>query len=58
MRILARKFGKAKTEDGGRASTPMWEKEVAVGTLELPTRAKVLGLKRVWEELGKEQLAI
>jgi hypothetical protein len=51
VRILARRF--ARERDA--RETPRWGK--GVEHKEMPTRAKVLGLRRFWEKVGKEGVA-
>jgi len=50
VRILARKFARVNTGDGRELGAMRWTREKR----ELPTRAKVLGLRRYWEKIGKE----
>lgn len=51
VRILARRFAR---ENHGREA-PRWGR--GVEHKEMPTRAKVLGLRRFWEKVGKDGVA-
>lgn len=50
VRRIARRF--AREGSGSMRDMPMWGRRVDVK--EAPTRAKVLGLRRFWEKVGKE----
>jgi len=51
VRRIARRFAREKERDGNR-EPPRWGRRVEIK--ELPTRAKVLGLRRFWETVGRE----
>jgi hypothetical protein len=50
VRRMARRFARVKES----RETPRWGREAVRERKELPTRAKVLGLRRFWEKVGKE----
>ncbi|KUJ12648.1 uncharacterized protein LY89DRAFT_688276 [Mollisia scopiformis] len=50
VRRIARRF--ARESSGGLRETPRWGRRVDVK--EAPTRAKVLGLRRFWEKVGRD----
>jgi hypothetical protein len=50
VRRMARRFAKS----GERESESRWGKLAGEKRRELPTRAKVLGLRRFWEKVGRE----
>lgn len=52
VRRMAKRFAREGTTGAGRSGGPVWGKRV--DTKEAPTRAKVLGLRRFWEKVGRE----
>ncbi len=49
VRRMARRFAR-----DGREQQPMWGAMAKQRGVEAPTRAKVLGLRRFWERIGRE----
>lgn len=52
VRRIARRFGNANRGDVERQSR--WGRAAGENRREMPTRAKVLGLRRFWEKIGRE----
>lgn len=50
VRRMARRFARVKES----RETPRWGREAVREKKEMPTRAKVLGLRRFWEKVGRE----
>ena len=51
VRRIARRFAKSGTE---RERQSRWGRAAGEDRREMPTRAKVLGLRRFWEKIGRE----
>ncbi|CZR59958.1 uncharacterized protein PAC_09853 [Phialocephala subalpina] len=52
VRRMAKRFAREGSASVGRSGAPIWGRRV--DTKEAPTRAKVLGLRRFWEKVGRE----
>lgn len=52
VRRMAKRFARESTGSAGRSGGPVWGRRA--DTKEAPTRAKVLGLRRFWEKVGRE----
>ncbi len=52
VRRIARRFVARERSDG--REVPRWGEKRREHVKELPTRAKVLGLRRFWEKVGRE----
>jgi hypothetical protein len=56
VRVLVRRFARGSQQHEGREQQSRWGAQAKRGgsTKEEPTRAKVLGLRRFWEKVGRE----
>ncbi|RDW75241.1 hypothetical protein BP6252_06383 [Coleophoma cylindrospora] len=54
VRRMARRFTKGSGNGGGGPGDARWGSLRRGETKEMPTRAKVLGLRRFWEKVGRE----
>jgi hypothetical protein len=56
VRVLVRRFARGSQQQDGREQQSRWGAQAKRGgsTKEEPTRAKVLGLRRFWEKVGRE----
>jgi len=56
VRVLVRRFARGSQQLEGREQQSRWGAQAKRGgsTKEEPTRAKVLGLRRFWEKVGRE----
>jgi hypothetical protein len=56
VRVLVRRFAREGQAERGREER-RWGGQREKGEREMPTRAKVLGLRRFWEKVGREGVA-
>lgn len=54
VRRLVRRFARDKDANGNAGRSGRWGRNAEGRKMEEPTRAKVLGLKRFWEKVGRE----
>jgi hypothetical protein len=56
VRVLVRRFARGSLQQEGREQQSRWGAQARMGgnVKEEPTRAKVLGLRRFWEKVGRE----